>query len=542
MIKLRDLSIRNKLFATNFLMIIIPILIVLIITGILMPAWIYFVNGMNPEARLSDSLGFISVYQLQRNVSTLEKYITVQSTVNSIGQSTSSVYKDTTGENTPVFNKDGTNILLTTQALNICKSIDKSGAMLAILVDNKTIYLSKGSSLSDISQIFAEVNQNADIYKDSMINASQTGTVLTDVSKLNTGETLRIIVADPTMTGIVGGSDESPTANLITYGNKLIIILFIIAIIAVLLTNGLIALFLAKSILNPLNKLRNATHEIRDGNLDSEIGYKSNNEIGQVCSDFDEMRLRLKKSVEDRQRYEENRIQMIAGISHDLSTPLTSIKGYTSGLIDGIADTPEKREHYLKIIYNTANDMEKLVDELSLSSKLDLDIIPFYFSKFNISLYFKDCIDELITTLARNKIELIFINNIENEVYITIDSAQFRRAIMNVIENCIKYKTKDSDNCKVKISLDLEENYRNVVITVEDNGIGVPESELEKIFSRFYRSDKARSNSGKGSGLGLAITRQIITRLQGKIDAQISDMGGLSIIIIFPIVESHTAL
>ncbi len=507
-----------------------------------MPAWIYFVNGMNPEARLSDSLGFISVYQLQRNVSTLEKYITVQSTVNSIGQSTSSVYKDTTEDKTPVFNKDGTNILLTTQALNICKSIDKSGAMLAILVDNKTIYLSKGSSLSDISQIFAEVNQNADIYKDSMINASQTGTVLTDVSKLNTGETLRIIVADPTMTGIVGGSDESPTANLITYGNKLIIILFIIAIIAVLLTNGLIALFLAKSILNPLNKLRNATHEIRDGNLDSEIGYKSNNEIGQVCSDFDEMRLRLKKSVEDRQRYEENRIQMIAGISHDLSTPLTSIKGYTSGLIDGIADTPEKREHYLKIIYNTANDMEKLVDELSLSSKLDLDIIPFYFSKFNISLYFKDCIDELITTLARNKIELIFINNIENEVYITIDSAQFRRAIMNVIENCIKYKTKDSDNCKVKISLDLEENYRNVVITVEDNGIGVPESELEKIFSRFYRSDKARSNSGKGSGLGLAITRQIITRLQGRIDAQISDMGGLSIIIILPIVESHTAL
>ncbi|MEI6580086.1 MAG: HAMP domain-containing sensor histidine kinase, partial [Eubacteriales bacterium] len=307
-------------------------------------------------------------------------------------------------------------------------------------------------------------------------------------------------------------------------------------IITVLVTNGLLAIFSAKGILDPLKKLRTATHEIRDGNLEFKILYESKNEIGQVCSDFDEMRQQLKSSVESQQRYEENRVEMIAGISHDLGTPLTSIKGYTSGLIDGIADTPEKRAHYLKTIYNTANDMDNLVSELSMSSKLDLNKIPFYFEKVDISAFFEDCKEELSTTLARHKIIVIYEEISSCIALVSIDATQFRRAIMNIIDNCIKYKRTDIMESKVKIGLSLEENH-HIKIIIADNGLGVPEDELEKIFFRFYRSDKARTNVSSGSGLGLAITRQIIERHNGKIWAQMSELGGLEMIISLPIIE-----
>jgi len=528
--KIKDLSIRNRLLITNMLMIIIPITIVVVFTSILMPAWVYFVKGMSPETRLTDYLGFISVYQLQRNVSALEKQIAVQATVNSIELTTSA------SETLPSNEKAKTKNLITEQALDICKGIDKTGAMLAVLLDNKSIYLTKGSTLSDISKIFAAVNQSSDIYKDSMINASHSGTVLTDVSKLSTGETLRIIVANPTMTGVVGGTDNGTSANLINYSNKMLEILFLIAIFAVLITNGLLAIISSKGIMEPLKMLRTATHEIRDGNLEFEIGYQSKNEIGQVCSDFDEMQRRLKQSVESQQRYEENRIEMIAGISHDLGTPLTSIKGYTSGLIDGIADTPEKRAHYLKTIYNTANDMDKLVSELSMSSKLDLNKLPFYFEKLDIAAFFEDCKEELETTLGRYNITTSVNYFCPSNTFVSIDTTQFRRAIMNIVDNSIKYKRTDITDSRVIINLSLEEN-KFLKIIVTDNGLGVPENEMEKIFYRFYRSDKARTNVSSGSGLGLAITRQIIERHNGKIWAQKSEIGGLAINILLPLIE-----
>ena len=137
-----------------------------------------------------------------------------------------------------------------------------------------------------------------------------------------------------------------------------------LAILVTLATDIILVTFISRGILVPLDKLRRATHEIRDGNLDYRVDYEGKNELGDVCADFDEMRLRLRDSVKSQQRYEDNRKELLAGISHDLSTPLTAIKGYVSGLIDGIADTPEKQAHYLKTIYSTACDMDNLVSEL----------------------------------------------------------------------------------------------------------------------------------------------------------------------------------
>lgn len=126
-------------------------------------------------------------------------------------------------------------------------------------------------------------------------------------------------------------------------GNNIFTIAAVVAVVAIIITNGLLVILMLKSIMEPLSILQTATHELRDGNLDYKVPYRSKNEIGQVCADFEEMRQRLKESVEQQQKYEDNRMQLVAGISHDLGTPLTTIKGYASGILDGIADTDEKK-------------------------------------------------------------------------------------------------------------------------------------------------------------------------------------------------------
>lgn len=535
MMLFKNLSVRTKLIFSNMLMIIIPVLVVAAITSILMPAWVYFLNGMNPNARLTDSLGFISVYQLQRNVSNLEKMISIEATVDSLEVPTT--LKNVQNERPSVTDEDKPNGLITPQILNICEGIEKNGSMLAVMLNDKEIYISESTSLEDIAQVFAKVNESNDIYRDSMINSSHSGTVLISVSEIGIGDVLRIIVANPTMTGVVGGQIEGVSENLINYGNKFLTAIFIIAIIAVLITNGLLAIISSNAILKPLKKLREATHEIRDGNLDSKVDYESKNELGQVCLDFEEMRQRLKRSVQAQQRYEENRVEMIACISHDLGTPLTSIKGYASGLLDGIADTPEKQKHYLHTIYNTANAMDKLVSELSMSSKLELNKIPFYFESLYISDFFEDCKEELLTTLTRHGMHFEYINNCKVKSRVSVDTTQFRRAVLNIIDNCIKYKRKDIDIDKAFVKMELKSLEDNIIIAISDNGLGVTEDDLGKIFQSFYRGDKARTNAGEGSGLGLSITRQIIERHRGKIWAESNDYGGLTVIISLPVFD-----
>lgn len=518
------------------LMIIIPVCIVAIITSILMPVWSYFVKGMNPNAHLTDSLGFITVYQLQRNVSSLEKLIIIEATYDSLEYSTSEVDGFVQGEHE--LTHENLSRFVTPQALSICEGIEKTGAMLVIMINEEQIYITAEASLDAILQIFEKVNQNNDIYMDSMINSSHSGTVLTSVSDLVQWGKLRIVVANPTLTGVVGGTAEGVSENLINFGEKFLIAIFFITVAAVLITNGLLAIISSKAILKPLRKLREATHEIRDGNLDYEVDYVSKNELGQVCLDFDEMRQRLKTSVEAQQKYEESRVEMIACISHDLGTPLTSIKGYTSGLIDGIADTPEKRNHYLKTIYYTANAMDKLVGELSMSSKLELDKVPFYFETIEISDFFKQYEEELFTTLDRCNIKYIFKNILDKKEYISLDLTQFRRAVLNIIDNCIKYKKSDCPDSIVLIELSKMQDKLN--ITISDNGQGVPESEIEKIFNSFYRGDNARNCAGVGSGLGLSITSQIVKRHRGKIWAEKSAIGGLAVKILLPLQKEDT--
>ena len=291
---------------------------------------------------------------------------------------------------------------------------------------------------------------------------------------------------------------------------------FIIIVILVV-TSLILNLWIYSSIIKPVNKLKLATDNIKEGNFDFEMPKVPNNEIGDVCKDFEEMRLILKKSSEDKIQSDKEEKELIRNISHDLKTPLTAIKGYVEGLRDGVADTPEKQAKYVKTIANKVNDMDKLIDELTIYSRLDANRILYTFIKLNISDYFDDCCDEIGTELDAAGIELNYRNHIIEPAIIVADPEQLKRVINNIISNSVKYM---AEGRKGKIDIELIDEGDYIHIVMADNGKGLAGKDFSRIFERFYRTDESRNSKQGGSGIGLAIVKKIVEDHKGKIWAE----------------------
>ncbi len=298
---------------------------------------------------------------------------------------------------------------------------------------------------------------------------------------------------------------------------KAVAIQSVISFVFILLfTAMMLMLWIYRSILHPLNILRIAMNQIKDGDLDYSVEFETEDEIGQLCEDFEEMRIRLKELIDSRLAYEEDIKGLISNISHDLKTPLTAIKGYSEGLIDGVADTPEKQEKYLKIIMTKANDMSILVDELAFYAKIDSNTIPYTFKEINLHDYFDDCIEELLLDLEIRNVEVHYQNDTDPLIEVIADAEQLKRVINNIIGNAIKYKDKSNPLIRIR----LHDIGAFIQVEIEDNGMGIPKGDLPFIFDRFYRADASRNSRKGGSGLGLAISKKIIEDHAGKIWAE----------------------
>lgn len=284
-------------------------------------------------------------------------------------------------------------------------------------------------------------------------------------------------------------------------------------LIIICLTAFALTFWIYHSILRPLNTLRIATRNIKDGNLNFSIINTSEDEIGQLCEDFEDMRIRLMELIEVRMQYEIDSKELISNISHDLKTPLTAIKGYTEGILDGVADTPEKMDKYLKTIYTKANDMTALVDELAIYSKIDCNEMPFNFVNINLDEYFNDCIEEISLDLEVKNIDIAYFNYTDTSLMVTIDTEQMKRVINNIIGNSSKYM----GNKKGIINIRIKDIGDYVQIEFEDNGKGIADKDIPLIFDRFYRTDASRNSSKGGSGLGLSIVKKIIEEHSGRI-------------------------
>lgn len=294
---------------------------------------------------------------------------------------------------------------------------------------------------------------------------------------------------------------------------SMVIEMMLAGILILIFTAIILIAWIYSSILRPLGTLQEATRKIMDGNLDFTLEVENEDEIGMLCQDFEQMRIRLKESAEEKIQYDKESKELISNISHDLKTPITAIKGYVEGIVDGVADSPEKVDKYIRTIYNKANDMDRLIDELTFYSKIDTNKIPYTFSKINVSSYFKDCIDEVGLDLESQNIELGYFNYVDEDVLIIADAEQMKRVINNIISNSIKYldKKRGIINIRIKDVGDF------IQIEIEDNGKGIAAKDLPNIFDRFYRTDSSRNSSKGGSGIGLSIVKKIVEDHGGKI-------------------------
>ena len=291
---------------------------------------------------------------------------------------------------------------------------------------------------------------------------------------------------------------------------KLLLDMAIAIVVIMVFTSLMLTQWMQKGVFTPVNELNIAMQQIADGNLDYQLPVSENcdNEISEIYKNYEDMRLRLKESTEEKFEQEKQNKELISNISHDLKTPITAIKGYVEGIIDGVADTPEKQEKYIRTIYNKANDMDKLINELTTYSKFDNNRIPYNFHKLNVADYFRDCVEEVGLDLESKNITLNYSNIVDPDTMVIADPEQMKRVINNIIGNSVKYMDKKKE--KGIIDIRILDQVDSIQVEIEDNGKGIAQKDLVNIFERFYRVDKSRSKQTGGTGLGLAIVKHIV--------------------------------
>lgn len=329
--------------------------------------------------------------------------------------------------------------------------------------------------------------------------------------------------------------ERSPFAQLV---RTLLPILIAVFLAILLLTGLLLYRYVTRTIVKPLDRLRRSAEGIKEGDLSIKLKPSSNDEVGQLVMSFEDMRGKLEQSVRLQLRYEENRKQLLSNISHDLRTPITTIKGYAEGIRDGITDTGEKLDRYVDAIHTRASDLEKLVDELLFYSKLDMNKEPFSFEQVELHEFLQAAVGDMAIELEQLGVEVQWENWSAAPVYAMADREKLRRVVANLLGNCLKYMPKSQVGKRITISISEAPSGRYTV-RICDNGPGIPEGALPHIFERFYRAEPSRSMAAGGSGLGLAIAKQIIEGHGGEIRAESTHGKGTTIYFTLQSFEDH---
>ena len=305
---------------------------------------------------------------------------------------------------------------------------------------------------------------------------------------------------------------------------------FLLAAAVIVFIGFLLVRRMTRYIVAPLEDLQQASRRIANGDYDTSVASHGTDELGETAAVFEEMRRQLQAGRKMRDAYERNRQELFAGIAHDLATPLTKIQGYTGGILDGIAATPEKQRKYLELVYHTSQSMEQMVHELFLLSKLDLGKVDFQWENASLAPLLQQYVDLQKEALSAQGFSLRFENRLPGESPVVLDRIQFQQVLDNVLSNALKYR--DSDNGSLTVRLAAKDG--GYFIECEDRGRGVAQEDLGRIFESFYRTDKARADVAKGNGLGLAVTARIIEAMKGRIWARPAVPKGLCICIWLP--------
>ncbi|WP_289137274.1 cell wall metabolism sensor histidine kinase WalK [uncultured Brevibacillus sp.] len=308
----------------------------------------------------------------------------------------------------------------------------------------------------------------------------------------------------------------SDSRSMFVTGMTFFATMMLTLLLIVALTNGLLTYLVSKSIIKPLYALKKAANEIKEGNLDRPVLLKRTDELGELGAAFEEMRVRLYESIRLQLQYEDNRKELISSISHDLKTPITGIKACVEAMQAGITDTEAKREKYMSMIAIKSEQMDRLIDELFLFSRLDLNKLPFQLEQVELTSYLSSFIEELRLDPRLEGVQLPVSYSGNPSILVRADREKLHRVLMNIVENSLKYMEKE----KKWIRMEVQAGAKAATISLSDNGAGIDQEALPHIFDRFYRADPSRNTSMGGGGLGLAIAKQMIEGQGGTIWAE----------------------
>ena len=402
----------------------------------------------------------------------------------------------------------------------ITSPIDELGSKIYITKDGELFY-----SNTDKSAIDEELHELAPNLKDdNIILFGENGLVVQSHTDSDNGSYMINI----TNTGytVADSSMQSTLKSFKAFFTGRSGFIIFMALFIILISNLIMSVIASRTITAPIKKLSDGANEIAGGNLDYHIDYDSTNEIGTTVKSINDMTEKLKNLMQTKEEIEQSRKEMTAGIAHDLRTPLTSIKGYVEGLMDGIANTPEKQERYLNTIYSSAKDMENLLDELLTLSRFEEGKIKLEQIRIDIVQFLREYLNE---RPQDNRAVITFTPpSYKGSLDVMLDPNRFSRVLNNIISNAIKYS---STARKPRIDISLEVYDKSVIIALKDNGIGISDENLKHIFESFYRADQARTRVQDGSGLGLAVCKEIVELHNGHIWATSKEGSGTTMMI-----------
>lgn len=289
-----------------------------------------------------------------------------------------------------------------------------------------------------------------------------------------------------------------------------IVISILIIIIFLIVSVFIYAYLTSKKIVKPLRKILEGIKKMTDGDYSTRIDFNADNEFAEIKDAFNFMAEKIEVSESERKRLESLRQQLLADISHDLKTPLTSIKGYSKALCDGIVEDEEKFKKYLNVIYNKSERATLLIENLHEFTKLDNSQYSINKEEGDFSEFVREIVSEFYNEFQEKEFQLR-IDLPEYEIMYKFDKVEMARAISNIITNVLKY------NCEgTKAKIELKNDSHGIQLIIADDGIGIDEYLKEKIFEPFIRGDKSRYTKG-GTGLGLSIANKIIQKHGGSL-------------------------
>lgn len=484
----KNLKITTRITLTTVLGIVIPVIIVTVFSTVMLSTLASYFNFATVT---TNSYSMLNQIQWSQTISSISNEL----------------ISDETGES-KLERIEG-----------IISPIEDIGSKIYIEFNDEEFY-----STSNKTDVLSSANSIVSIDTSKNLNYfSEDGIVIITHAEIENGSYLVLITNNDYVVNDVSSGYTPQDFSSLVFGKTGFILFLIILVFSISIL--VLSLITSGTIVRPIKKLAKGANEIASGNLDYAIDYDSTNEIGETVTAFNNMTQQLKQSINEQRQLEKSRKEMIAGLAHDIRTPLTSAKGYVEGLLDGIAKTRDMQVRYLKTVYASTCDIERMTDELLTISRLELGNIVLNPVPISITAFMDDCASDISMYLEKNNFDFNYTKNCEDTAICSLDVDNFTRVIRNIISNSIKYARND---IKGKIELAIQEYNKAVIITISDNGIGLDADSLPRIFDPLYRADKARTNVRDGSGIGLAICKQIVEMHSGHIWATSKEGEGLT--------------